>query len=148
MSMMKWNPYREMLSLRDAMDHIFEGSFVRPVSEVNASGGRRSLYLPVDAYATEEEIVIHALVPGVSPDDVSITIEENVLTIAGEIPAPVENVDWILRESAYGPFKRSLTLNVPVDAEAAEATFEEGRFVLTLPKVEEAKPKQIKVNAK
>jgi HSP20 family protein len=149
MSLMNWDPFREMVSLRDAMDRLFEESFVRPPARVSSNGsGRRTLYLPVDAYATEDELVVYTLVPGVSPKDVNITIEDDILTISGEIPAPAENVDWIIRESAYGPFRRTLTLNVPVDADAAEATFENGRLVLHLPKAEEARPKQIKVHAK
>lgn len=148
MSLMTWDPFREMVSLRDAMDRLFEESFVRPRARVSRNGGRRPLYLPVDAYTTEDELVVYALLPGVSPKDVSITIEDNVLTISGEIPAPAENVDWVLHESAYGPFRRMLTLNVPVDADAAEATFENGRLILHLPKAEEARPKQIKVHAK
>ena len=147
MSLMTWDPFREMVSLRDAMDRLFEDSVVRPRAQVSRNGGRRPLYLPVDAYTTEDELVVYVLLPGVSPEDVNITIEENVLTISGEIPAPAENVDWLLRESAYGSFRRMLTLNVPVDADAAEATFENGRLVLHLPKAEEARPKRIKVNA-
>ncbi|MFQ5594617.1 MAG: Hsp20/alpha crystallin family protein [Anaerolineae bacterium] len=148
MSLMTWDPFREMVSLRNAMDRLFEESFVRPRARVSRNGGRRPLYLPINAYATEEELVVYALLPGVSPEDVNITIEDNVLTISGEIPAPAENVDWLLRESAYGPFRRMLTLNVPVDADAAEATFENGRLILHLPKAAEARPKQIKVHAK
>ena len=146
MSLMNWDPFREMVSLREAMDRLFEESFVRPRTRVN--GGRRPLYLPVDAYVTDDELVVYALVPGVAPENVNITIEDNILTISGEIPAPAENVDWIIRESAYGPFRRTLTLNVPVDADAAEAIFENGRLILHLPKAEEARPKQIKVKAK
>ena len=148
MSLMTWDPFREMVSLRDAMDRLFEETYVRPRVRASGNGGRRPLYLPVDAYTTEDELVVYALLPGVSPEDVNITIEDNVLTISGEVPAPAENVGWVLRESAYGPFRRMLTLNVPVDADAAEATFENGRLVLHLPKAEEARPKRIKVHAK
>lgn len=146
MSLMNWDPFREMVSLREAMDRLFEESFVRPRARVD--GGRRNLYLPVDAYVTDDEVVVHALVPGVSPKDVNITIEDNVLTISGEIPAPAENVDWVIQETAYGPFRRTLTLNVPVNADEAEAIFENGRLTLHLPKAEEVRPKQIKVRAK
>jgi HSP20 family protein len=145
---MRWDPFREMVSLRDAMDRLFEESFVRPRARVEGDGGRRALYLPVDAYVTDEELVVEAMIPGISPEDVNITIEENLLTISGEIPTPAENVNWVLQESAYGPFRRTLTLNVPIDADGAEATFENGRLILHLPKAEEARPKQIKVHAK
>ncbi|RME45024.1 MAG: Hsp20/alpha crystallin family protein [Chloroflexi bacterium] len=145
--MMNWDPFREMVSLREAMDRLFEESFVRPRA-TRMNGGRRPIYLPVDAYVTDDEVVVHAWVPGVSPKDVNITIEDNILTISGEIPAPAENVDWVIQETAYGPFRRTLTLNVPVNADDAEAIFENGRLTLHLPKAEEVRPKQIKVKAK
>lgn len=148
MSLMRWDPFREMVSLRDAMDRLFEESFVRPRARVSGNGGRRTLYLPIDAYATDEELVVEAMLPGVSSEDVNVTIEDDTLTISGEIPAPAENVDWMIQESAYGPFRRTLTLNVPVDADGADATFENGRLILHLPKAEEARPKQIKVHTK
>jgi HSP20 family protein len=144
----RWDPFRESLRLSDAMNQLFEDSFVRPRSRYGANGGERRLHLPIDAYATDEEIVVHALIPGVAPDNVNITIEDATLTIAGEIPAPAEDVDWVMRETTYGPFRRTLNLNVPVNAEAADASFENGRLVLHLPKAEQAKPKQIKVSAK
>lgn len=148
MSLMNWDPFHEMVSLRDAMDRLVEESFVRPRIRTSTNGGRRTLHLPIDAYTTEEEVVVYALLPGVSPEDVQITIEDNILTISGEIPAPAQNVDWVLQESAYGPFRRTLTLNVPVDTDAADATFDNGRLILHLPKAAEARPKQIKVQTK
>jgi HSP20 family protein len=79
---------------------------------------------------------------------VEITLEGDTLTIKGEIKPPLENVDYIFQERAYGPFSRTLTLNVPVDAEKAEATFENGILTLTIPKAESVKPKTIKVKSK
>ena len=147
MSLMTWDPFREMTSLRNMVNRLLDESFVRP-REWTTREDRRYLYLPVDVYATDDEIVVQALLPGVSPENVDISIEDNVLTISGEIPAPMENVDWLIRESAYGPFRRSLRLNVPVDANAAEAVFENGRLILHLPKAEEVRPKRIAVKAK
>lgn len=148
MAIARWDPFREAVRLSDVMDRLFEESFVRPRARHTGDGGRRTLYLPVDVYTTDEELVVYAMIPGVSPENVNITIEDNTLTISGEIPAPAENVNWVIQESAYGAFRRTLTLNVPVDTDAAEATFENGRLILHLPKAEEAKPKQIKVHAK
>ncbi len=85
--------------------------------------------------------------PGVKPEDVNITYEGNAVTISGEIPAPAENVEWIIQETAYGPFRRTLELNVPVHADKAEATFENGVLTITIPKAEAVKPKPIKVKA-
>jgi HSP20 family protein len=89
-----------------------------------------------------------ASVPGMKPEDVEITIEGDTLTIRGEIPPAIENVDYAFAERFHGPFSRTLKLNVPIDIERIEATFENGLLVLQLPKAEEVKPKVIKVEAK
>jgi HSP20 family protein len=99
----------------------------------------------LDVYSTAEEIVLTATLPGLTTDEVSITIDGDRLSIEGELRAPLENVDYIFRERPYGRFSRVLTLNIPIDAEKAEAEFENGVLTLTLPKAEESKPKVIKV---
>ncbi len=104
--------------------------------------------LPLDAYSTDNELVIVADVPGANPEDVEITIEGDTLTIKGEIKPPLENVDYLFRERVYGPFNRSLVLNIPVQADKAEASFDNGVLTLTIPKAETAKPKTIKVKSK
>jgi HSP20 family protein len=112
---------------------------------------RRSGYtyaLPVDVYSTENELVIEASVPGLEPGDVEITIEGETLTIKGERRAPLENVDYHIQERRYGFFARTLTLNLPVESEDAEAVFEKGVLTLTIPKAEEARPRMIKVKSK
>ncbi len=143
MTVMRWSPARDLMSLREAMDRLFEESFVR-VAEPRPREGR----LPIDAYATSEEIVIVAPLPGATPDDVEITLDGDMLTIRAELPAPLENVDYIFQERAYGTFSRTLTLNVPVDRDQIEATFQNGLLTLTLPKAEAVRPKTIKVKAK
>ncbi|RMF35027.1 MAG: Hsp20/alpha crystallin family protein [Chloroflexi bacterium] len=143
MTVMHWSPARDLMSLREAMDRLFEESFVR-VAEPRPREGR----LPIDAYTTPEEIVIVAPLPGVNPDDVEITLDGDTLTIRAELPAPLENVDYIFQERAYGTFSRTLTLNVPVDRDQIEATFQNGLLTLTLPKAEAVRPKTIKVKAK
>jgi HSP20 family protein len=102
----------------------------------------------MDIYSTAEEIVLIASLPGLGPDEVDISIEGDTLTIRGEFQAPLDNVDYLFQERSYGPFVRSLTLNVPVDVDKADAVFENGVLTLTLPKVEEVKPKTIKVKTK
>ncbi|MGC8827113.1 MAG: Hsp20/alpha crystallin family protein [Anaerolineae bacterium] len=147
MSLDRWEPFREFMTLREAMDRLFEESLVN-WRRLGVSAGERTMRLPIDAYATDNEIVIIAPVPGVNPEEVEITLEGDTLTIKGEIKPPLENVDYIFQERAYGPFSRTLTLNVPVDAEKAEATFENGILTLTIPKAESVKPKTIKVKSK
>lgn len=135
----------DMISLRSAMDRLFNESFI---PNQNAGDGRGML--PLDVYATENEVVVIAAVPGLNPDDLRITVEKNTLTLSGSIPNVAEaedtrNASWYLHELPYGNFERSLTLPLEFDANRAEATFENGMLRLTLPKAENEKPKQIKV---
>jgi HSP20 family protein len=143
----RWRPRSEFMSLRQAMNSLFEDSFVRPGLAWRAVPRNGRIQLPVDIYSTEDEVVIKAVVAGVNPDDVEITIEGDTLTIKGETKGP-EDVDYICQEHCYGPFARTFTLNVPIQADKATAEFENGVLTLTLPKAEEVKPKTIKVKAK
>ena len=86
--------------------------------------------------------------PGIKPESVEITIEGDALTIRGERPAPLENVDYALQERPYGKFQRTLNINIPVDADKAEARYENGLLTLSIPKVQAAKPKIIQVVSK
>lgn len=141
-------PFREMMSLREAMDRLFEESFVRPWSTWRRGTPEEPLRLPVDVYTTPDEIVVVASVPGLLPEEVDISIQGDTLTIRGELRPPLDNVEYLFQERPYGPFARSLVLNIPVDVEKAEAVFENGVLTLTLPKAEEIKPKTIKVKTK
>ncbi len=147
--MTRWEPVREMVGLREAMDRLFEDSFVRPAWSTPGEGDRSYVYrLPIDAYSTENELVIVASVPGANPKEVEITIEGDTLTIKGEVPAPLGNVNYIMQERGYGRFSRTLTLNVPVQADKAEAEFVNGVLTLRVPKAEAVRPRTIKVVTK
>jgi len=143
----RWDPLHDSMTLRDAMNRLLEDSFVRP-RWAGEGDGQATLRLPLDAYSTPDEIVITAPVPGVKPENVEITIEGDSLTIRGEIPAPMENVNYLLQERAYGRFSRTLTLNVPVQAEKANAEFVNGVLTITIPKAEAVRPRTIKVGTK
>ncbi len=147
MTLMRWEPFREIMSLRDAMDRLFEDSFVRP-SRLWPELGRGEL--PVDMYQTANDVVVKASIPGLKPDEVDISITGDTLTIKGEHKEEkeVEEQDYFYRERRYGAFSRSLTIPVPVKTEKTEATFENGVLTVTMPKAEEVKPKQIKIKAK
>ena len=147
MTIIRGNPWREARTLRQAMNELFEDSFVPP-REGQLERTERRLRLPLDVYTTPEEIVIIASVPRVEPDAVDVTIDDDRLTIRGELRPPLENVDYLFQERAYGPFSRTLALNVPVETGEAEAVFESGVLRLTLPKAEESKPKTIEVKRK
>jgi HSP20 family protein len=142
-SIVRWEPIDDLVSLRDAMDRLFEESFVRPRSWL-ASGG---LDLAVDMYETKDDLVITASVPGVKPEDVEITVTGDVLTIKGEVKseAKVERANYHRQERRFGSFARTIALPMPVQIEKAEAKFKDGVLTLTLPKAEEVKPRTIKV---
>ncbi|MBN1266175.1 MAG: Hsp20/alpha crystallin family protein [Anaerolineales bacterium] len=138
------SPSRDMLRMRQAVNQLFDESYTS-----NTDSDYNQVYrLPIDVYSTENEIVLTASVPGMSAEDVSITIEGETLSISGEIPALIENVDWQFVERYHGKFCRTLQLNVPIDMDNAEATFKNGILELVLPKAEAVKPKQIKVKTK
>jgi HSP20 family protein len=140
--MTMWEP----VTLREAMDRLFEQSFIRPFDRSGRERDGRIFQLPVDAYTTEDAVVIEAALPGVDPNTVDITVDGDVLTISAEVPSPsMEGRSYALNERFYGTLRRALNLNVPVQADKAEATFENGVLTLRLPKSEEMRPKKITV---
>jgi HSP20 family protein len=143
-AIIRWNPARDMVRLSDAMDRMFEDAWARPMP----TRVEREVRLPLDVYTTPSEIVLTANVPGLKPDEVEITLEGDTLSIRGEFKAPMENVDYVFQERSYGKFSRTLTINMPVDVNKVEATFDNGVLTITLPKAEAARPKTIKVEAK
>jgi len=146
----RWDPFRDMVSLRDAMDRLFDESFVRPRGEGAMLAGRERT-LAVDVYETEDDLVVEASLPGIKPEEVDISVVGNTLTIKGEREEHREKEEegkYYFREQRYGAFQRSIGLPVEVNADKAEATFENGVLKLSLPKAEEAKPKHIQVQVK
>ncbi len=144
-SITRWSP-SGALSLRDAMNRLLEDSFVWGLPGWN--GGTRLAQLPLDAYVTDDEIVVQVAVPGVNPEDVDVTFEGNTLIIKGEIPGYEENRNYLFAERFHGQFSRTLRLDIPVDADKIEASFENGLLTVTLPKAEAVKPRAIKVAKK
>jgi HSP20 family protein len=107
--------------------------------------------LALDLYETDDNLVVETSLPGINPDDVDISIVGNTLTIKGETKHEAEKGEkgrYHYRERRYGAFQRSIILPTGVNTDAAEAVFKDGVLKLTLPKVEEAKPKRIEVKAK
>jgi HSP20 family protein len=144
MAIQRSEPFREMVSLRDAMDSLLRGSFVRPVGLL---GNGNVAMLPLDIAETENEFIVKASLPGVRPEDVQITAQGDTLMIRGEFKAEEEKKGehYHLRERRFGQFQRTVTLPTPISADKAQARFENGELTLILPKAEEAKPKQIKI---
>lgn len=147
-SLRRWEPFSELMSLREAMDRLFEESFVRPGTRWLAPFEMPTVAL--DMYETEDDVVVKATIPGVKPEDIDITITGDTLSIKGEAKeeTEVKRENYIRQERRYGAFSRSVTLPSGVEMEKAEASFEHGILTLNIPKAEEVKPKTIKVKAK
>ena len=144
MSIVRWEPFSELMSLRDAMDRLFEESFVRPRGVLAPFGvGEPAL----DVYETDNDVVINAAIPGIKPEDIDIAITGDTVSIKGELKqeTKVEKANYYRQERRYGAFSRAVSVPVPISADKAEATFKDGVLTLTIPKAEEAKPKTIKV---
>ena len=143
---------QDFVVLRDAMNQLLEESFV-PSRGSRSSGGKNGTMvrpLPLDVYATQEEAVIIAAVPGMSPQELEVTIDQNVVTLSGTVPTAAESeqgkgATWYLQELWHGQFRRSVTLPFEVDAGKADASFENGIVRIMLPKAERAKPHKIAI---
>lgn len=176
MSMSRWDPWGDMLSLRDAMDQLLRESFVRPATMLSQRSGMGGM--PLDVRETDDDYVVRATMPGVKPDDVHIQIKGDTLTISGDMreehgenqgqesreqsalgPASMEQQssqssqsgqqggNWLMRERRYGHFERTITLPTPVNAEKAEASSEHGVLTIRLPKAEESRARSIPVRS-
>ena len=144
-SMIRWEPFRELATLRDRMDRLFD-QYSRGWGA--DEGLTTSLWNPpVDVYETNESIVIKADLPEVAPNDVDIAVQGNTLTVRGERKreSEINEKDYHRVERSYGTFARSFTLPATIDADKIEANFSQGVLKINLPKREESKPKQVKV---
>jgi HSP20 family protein len=141
----RWEPMREMMSLREAMDRLFDDAFTRPLSLSGVSAAPA-----IDMYQTDQEVVVKATLPGLKAEDVDITVTGETLTIRGEYKQEneQENTRYHLREQRSGSFARSLLLPTDVKADKAKADFENGILTITMPIAEEVKPKSITIKAK
>ena len=142
----RWEPVREMMSLREAMDRLFDDAFTRPV---NLRDGGWSAPA-IDMYQTDDEVVVKAALPGFKADEVQINVTGDVLTLRGETKHEEEKKErsWHIREHRWGSFERSIALPTDVVADRANADFTNGILTISLPKAEEVKPKTITVKAK
>lgn len=139
------NPFQATTTLEDRLTRFLNDAFGGPDGQPE---GTAATWVPaVDVTEDANAIRIVAEVPGVSPEDVKISHEENVLTIQGtKQQAALENTERLYRdERTYGAFSRSFTLPATVDANAIKASYQHGVLTVTLPKVEKARPRQIPV---
>jgi HSP20 family protein len=140
----RWEPFRGVPTLQDQMNRLFNDVFERTGDESSLSAWAPA----VDIYETEHELVVKADLPEVDPKDLDIRVENNILTIRGErkFEKKVNEENYLRVERSFGSFARSFTLASTVNADAIKAEYQNGVLKLSIPKREEAKPKQIKVN--
>jgi HSP20 family protein len=142
----RWEPFREMRRMQDMFDRMMDRALVEsPYFEGFFQGG-----VPIDVYQTSDNVIVEATTPGVKPEDIQISITGDTLNIRGEVSEEREDegVQYHVRERRFSSFSRTITLPTSVDADKADADFENGVLKLTLPKVEEVKPKKITVKSK
>ena len=139
----RWDPFRDLVSMRRAMDRLMENS-LSDERDVTSEWG-----LPLDVVEDENAFIVKASLPGIKPEDLDITYSKGMLTIKGEIKDEGETTkgQYHLRERRYGTFSRSLALPTTINAENIQADYNDGILTLKLPKAEEVKPKRIAISA-
>ncbi len=152
MVMSRWDPFSEALSLRDAMNRLFEQAVLQPSSEPQGRGLSGALAPALDVAESATEYTLKASLPGVKPEDVNIQLEQGTVTMSGELkdeePAASGETGGLrhhVRERRLGRFYRSVSLPGPVDADKATATFEHGVLTLRIPKAASAQPRRIPI---
>ena len=141
-AVVRFDPFRDITTLRDEMNRLFS----RAVGDGTSSG---SAWTPaVDVYETEGSIELRAELPGLDAGDIDIEVDDNVLTLKGErrFQEAVEDGRYYRVERAYGHFNRSLTLPQGVRSDEISATFDKGVLSVRIPKADEVKPRQIRIN--
>lgn len=142
-----WEPFRHLSSLREEIDRLFDqpfGAFSTP-QQFWLGGG----WPTVDLFEDRDHLVVKAEIPGMKKEDIDISLHDGVLAIAGErkTEEKYDKAETHRSERFVGRFHRALTLPVPVQADKTNANYQDGILTITLPKAEEAKPKQIQVQA-
>jgi HSP20 family protein len=146
MALIRWDPFRDLLSLQDRMNRLFEESMTR--DKVFEEAFTSGVWSPVvDIYETDTSVILKAELPGMTKDDIVIEISENNLILKGErkFQKDIKEENYHRIERSYGTFSRSFTLPDTVDRGKVSASFKEGILEITIPKIEGAKPKQIEI---
>ncbi len=148
MSSTRWDPLRDISGFREAMNNLFEEGMLLPRGGMATPGS-----IPLDVRETRDRYIITAPLPGVTVNDVDISVLGSNVRISGEIKdrdahaeqEPAHESRWLLRERRFGRFERSVTLPTSVDSQHAAAEFKDGVLTIELPKVDEAQPKTIRI---
>ena len=143
----RWEPFRDLVTLREAMDRLFTESFVRPSTAFPSFGIEGPA---VDMYQTKDDIVVKAALPGLKPDEIEISVTGDILTLKGELKdeEKIEEGNYLRKERHFGQFVRELSLPTLVNSDKAKAEFEHGVLTLRLPKAEAVKPKSITIKSR
>lgn len=147
MAMSRWDPFRDLMSIQSELNRLFGRTYA---GEGGSTSGVAGAWVPpLDIYETADRFVVNVELPGIEPDSVDVSVEDSVLTIRGErsFYSDVEEDSFHRVERRYGQFGRSITLPQTADADRVEASFDRGVLTITVPKVEQAKPKKIQVKA-
>jgi HSP20 family protein len=146
-SIVRWEPFREMMPLRDAMERMFEEGLLRAPVPFGPWGDGT---LSVDVYETDENVIVKTAVPGVKVEDIDVSVTGDTLTIKAETKEEeeIKRENYLRRERRFGSVCRSVTLPGGLEMDKGEADYSDGVLTLTFPKMEEVKPKSIKVQTK
>ena len=146
MAIVRWEPFRDLMTAQRDFNRLFREAFSPLFGEAELS--TRSWAPPVDIYETENDIILKAELPGVDPKDVEVRVEDNNLYLKGErkFEKEVKEQNYHRVERSYGSFARSFSLPNSINADKVKAEYKDGLLTLTMPKREEAKPKTIKID--
>jgi HSP20 family protein len=147
MNLVRWNPWKEMNTLQNPFNHLFDDSFFRPGrSDDDLSLG--TWHPVVDMYDEDDRVVIKAELPGVDKKDIAVDVKDRVLTLSGErtYDNEVKAENYYRRERAYGKFQRAFNLPADVDSDKINADFKDGLLIIEVPKPEKQKPKNITIH--
>jgi HSP20 family protein len=145
MAITRWRPFRDVISIQDEMNRLFDDFFGRPITRPEWA---EVAWCPcVDVSETKDDVIINTEIPGMSKDDVKVSVQDNILTLSGEKKQEKEEKDanYHRVERSYGSFSRSFTLPTTVQPDKVKAAYRDGILRITLPKSEEVKPKQIPI---
>ena len=147
MAIIRWDPFRNVATLQDRINRLFEDSFPRS-RDIDEDISMCEWKPSVDIYETEEGIVIKAELPGVNKEDVSVEVKNNILILKGErfVDKEIDEDKYYRRERCFGTFHRTFTLQDTVLPDKIKAKFRNGVLEIEVPKPEEEKPRQISVN--
>ena len=147
MSLVRWDPFRDVVALQDRINRIFDDAFPRNRAGEHDAG--LCAWQPaVDIYETDEAIVVNAELPGVRKEDVSVEVKDNILTIKGERSSDqkIEEESYYRRERCFGTFSRSFSMQHHVNPEKINAKFKDGVLTVAVPKPDNEQSRQVTVN--